>query len=135
MYLWIQPKDSDNNLQSNREQMLSAKYEHFKQYHNQRKPTRKLLNYFFHRKMEFYKFVWEYSLRQALSPIYMNMKNRKKLRFRNFSQISGQIIYIPFHPFGYLKFLALKHWWTVHPKIICINKSSRDQEVAPTEEM
>ena len=34
-------KISDNNLQSNREQMLSAKYEHFKQYHNQRKPTRK----------------------------------------------------------------------------------------------
>ena len=35
------------------------------------------------------------------------------------------------HP---VKFLALKYWWTFPPKIICINKSCRDQEVAPTEE-
>ena len=35
------PKRSDNNLQSNQEQMLSVKYEHFKQYHNRRKSTRK----------------------------------------------------------------------------------------------
>ena len=78
------PKRSDNYFESNREQMLSAKFEHFKQYHNQRKPTRKMLKTFFHRKMSFCKFVREYSLRQGLSQIYMNMKNRKKLRFRNF---------------------------------------------------
>ena len=39
-----------------------------------------------------------------------------------------------FFIYGYVKFLALMHLWTVHPKIICINKSIRDQEVAPTEE-
>ena len=78
------PKRSDNYLESNLEQMLSAKFEHFKQYLNQRRPIIKMLNYFFHRKMSIYKFVREYSLRQGLSPIYLNIKNRKKLRFRNF---------------------------------------------------
>ena len=51
------PKKSDNYFESNREQMLSTKYEHFKYYHNQRKPTREMLNNFFHKKMAFYKFV------------------------------------------------------------------------------
>lgn len=35
------PKRLDNYFESNQEQMLSANYVHFKQYHNQRKPTRK----------------------------------------------------------------------------------------------
>ena len=41
------PKRLDNYFESNREQMLSANYVHLKQYLNQRKSTRKMLNYFF----------------------------------------------------------------------------------------
>lgn len=41
------PKKSDNNYESNPARMLSAKFELFKQYHNQRKPIRKMLNNFF----------------------------------------------------------------------------------------
>ena len=47
------PKRLDNYFESNQEQILSANYVHLKQYLNQRKSTRKMLNYFFHREMSF----------------------------------------------------------------------------------
>ena len=77
-------KRSDNYFDSIQKHIRSEKFEPFNQYLNHRKPTRKMLNNFFHRKMYFYKIFREFSLRQTLSPISLNLKNSKKLRFRNF---------------------------------------------------